>query len=378
VLTKPRKRKKGISAVLHGPAFAVVRAIAGLSQVCGLENSSRAVQSLGGAYANAPFNRKRLQKAKESIAWCFPQFDQARIEATAVESFRHLFSLAAELTWTPRFITADAYPFHIEMGDLAPSVERMVRSGPTILVTGHCGNWELLGTVLALLGFPIHAIYRPLDMKPLDDWMLRTRMAKGLTLVNKFGAANRFDDILHAGKPLGFIADQNAGDRGLFVPFFNRLASSYKAIALLAMRHNAPVVCGHAQRLSPGEIAAGATNEGDVSRCFRYRLASYDVISPDDWEGQPDPAFYITARYRRAIESMVRAAPEQYLWMHRAWKSRPPHERAETSDEPLKAFPSRLREKLEQLPWMTQADLEIIIERSARDAAEARQAANPR
>lgn len=366
-----RKRKRKLPPVLHGPVFAAVRAVAGLTQVCGLDNSSRALHSLGAAFALSPLSRKRFIKAQESIAWCFPDFDEQRVHDVAVESFRHLFALAAELTWTPRFITADAYPFHIEMGDISPTLIRLIKGGPSVLVTGHCGNWELLGTVLALLGFPMHAIYRPLDMKPLDDWMYRTRTAKGMTLVSKFGAANEFDDIMHAGHPLGFIADQNAGDRGVFVPFFNRLASSYKAIALLAMRHNAPVLCGHAQRLLPSESAGNP----DVSSSFRYRLSAYDIITPDDWENQPDPAFYITARYRRAIENMVRAAPEQYLWMHRAWKSRPPHERADDTAEPAKEFPHRLRAKLEQLPWMTQADLETIIDRSNRDAAEARQSA---
>ena len=367
------KRRKGIPRVLHGPAFALVRAIAAVTQVCGLEGSSRAVRRAGELFAHSPFNRERLAKAKQSIARCFPEFDERRVEDTAIESFRHLFQLAAELTWTPRFISSDAYPYHIEMGPLAGALKELARGGPTVLVTGHCGNWELLGTVLAMLGFPVHAVYRPLDMKPLDDWMYRTRIAKGLTLVSKFGAAADFDDIIRANKPLGFIADQNAGDRGVFVPFFNRLASSYKAIALLAIRHNASVICGHAGRVPPGDSSANE-NPGDVSRSFRYRLSAYDVIRPDDWADQPDPAFYITARYRRAIEMMVRATPEQYLWMHRAWKSRPPHERTEPGETgPVKEFPARLRAKLEQLPWMTQRDLEIIIERSRLDAAEVRE-----
>lgn len=367
------RRRKGIPRALHGPAFALVRAIAGVTQVCGLEGSSRAVRRAGEIYARSPVNRNRLAKARQSIARCFPEFSPQRVEDTAVESFRHLFQLGAELTWTPRFISSDAYPYHIEMGPLAEALKELARGGPTVLVTGHCGNWELLGTILAMLGFPVHAVYRPLDMKPLDDWMYRTRIAKGLTLVSKFGAAAEFDDIMRASKPLGFIADQNAGDRGIHVPFFNRLASSYKAIALLAIRHNASVICGHAARVRPSK-SPGAESGGDVSCSFRYRLAAYDVIRPNDWADQPDPAFYITARYRRAIEMMVRDTPEQYLWMHRAWKSRPPHERSEPGETgPFKAFPPRLRAKLEQLPWMTQRDLDAIIERSAQDAAEVRQ-----
>lgn len=363
--TPGRRRKKGIPAPLHGPVFAAIRAVSALTHVAGIEPSSRVIRRLGSAYALAPFNRARLARARDSIAWCFPDWTPRRVHDCAVESHRHLFSLAAELTWTPRFITDDGYPFYIELGEMGRGLEELVRGGPSVLVTGHCGNWELLGFTLAMLGFPMHAVYRPLDLKPLDEWMYRTRSLRGLTLVDKFGAASQFDSIMHHGEPLAFIADQNAGDRGVFVPFFNRLASTYKAIALLAIRHDAPVVCGHARRVRPDSASTP-----DASTSFRYRIDITDVIRPNDWADRPDPAFYITARYRRAIELMVRSAPEQYLWMHRAWKSRPPHER---SDRDREGFPPRLREKLEQLPWMTQHDLDAIIARSERDAALARE-----
>lgn len=96
---------------------------------------------------------------------------------------------------------------------------------------------------------------------------------------------------------------------------------------------------------------------------MRYRIEIEDRIDPEEWEGQPDPLFYITARYRRAIEQSVRKAPEQYLWMHRIWKSRPLHERCD------KPFPSLLRAKLEALPWMTQGELDSIIHQSDLDRA---------
>ena len=99
---------------------------------------------------------------------------------------------------------------------------------------------------------------------------------------------------------------------------------------------------------------------------MRYAAEVVDVFGPEDWNAQPDPLFYITARYRRAMEEMVRRAPEQYLWMHRIWRSRPAHEKHK------KPFPDHLRAKLAQLPWMTGEELERIVERSARDATELR------
>ena len=94
------------------------------------------------------------------------------------------------------------------------------------------------------------------------------------------------------------------------------------------------------------------------------RFDIHDVIRPEDWKDQPDPLFYITARYRRSIEMMVRTAPEQYFWMHRVWKSRPKHERLRRD------FPESLRRKLLDLPWMDEAEVERIEAQSMRDIEE--------
>jgi KDO2-lipid IV(A) lauroyltransferase len=131
------------------------------------------------------------------------------------------------------------------------------------------------------------------------------------------------------------------------VPFFGRLASAYKSIGLLAMRYDVPIVCGQARRLGSH---------------MRYEISANDLILPEEWKQQPDPLYYITARYTRAIEGMVRNAPEQYLWIHRRWKTRPRYEREG------KPMPKRMVRKLRELPWMTDAELGLIIERSEKYA----------
>jgi len=166
---------------------------------------------------------------------------------------------------------------------------------------------------------------------------VQVRRRRGLHLITKWNATARMQEVLEGAGALAFVADQNAGDKGLFVPFFNRLASTYKSIGLLAITHRVPIVCGYAHRLSPG---------------YRFEIGVTDLIEPEDWSGQPDPLYYVTARYMRAIEKMVRRRPEQYLWSHRRWKSRP---RFECMKQPMT---SALRERLEALPWMDDATLE--------------------
>lgn len=286
-------------------------------------------------------NRRRSERARRNVAASFPQFSPARVEEVVERSWQHMLQLfLVDSLAGPKLLTADGWPTYVELGTVRAALPYVSRGHPAIMISGHVGNWEMLATLFGMLGFPIHALARPIDNPLINSWLLGMREAKGARIVTKWGALPVVQEILDRGELAAFIADQNAGDQGLFVPFFGRLASSYKSIGLLAMRHEVPIIAGMAQRLG-GE--------------FRFRIEVVDVITPEQWTDQPDPLFYITARYNRAIEQMVRRAPEQYIWVHRRWKSRPRHERLG------RPFPPKLIAKLRQLPWMTQAELDRIV-----------------
>lgn len=349
----------------HTPIYAFARAAIAAFQIFPVEQNLRTMRSVGEAIATAPWNRKRVQRAVDNLAWCFPEWSPERVNDAAVEAYRRLFALAIEMAYTPRLITRDGWTDRVRLGHFGPALESLIRGGPTLLITGHCGNWEVLGYTLAELGFPMHALYRPLDLKPLDRWVRETRAGAGLELLDKFGAGHRLPEILKKGEPVAFIADQNAGDRGIFVPFFNRLASAYKSIGLMAIRYDTPIICGGARSV-PRWSGEGSPYPTVPGADFHYEIDVTDVIYPEDWKSHEDPLFYITARYRRAIEMMVRRAPQQYLWMHRYWKSRPSFEMEG------KPFPPRLREKILSLPWTTPESLARLEEQSARDSEAAR------
>jgi KDO2-lipid IV(A) lauroyltransferase len=171
--------------------------------------------------------------------------------------------------------------------------------------------------VLATLGFETTSIARPLDNPHVNRWLLGVREKQGQKIVAKKGATSEVTEVLGGHGTVGFIADQNAGSKGIFVDFFGRKASTYKSIGLLAMEYEVPVVVGYARRL------------GDR---FRFEVGVQDVIYPDDWKDQPDPLRYITQRYTKGIEDFVRADPGQYLWVHRRWKTRPKGETPEAFD----------------------------------------------
>ena len=343
--------------------------------VMGLEPALAAARGLARIYPT--LQRSRFERATRNLRDAYPDWDEAKVHDYALRSYAHVFQLGVELAYAPRLITEDGFLKHLILSDIRPSLTALLSTRPCILISAHVGNWELIGYSISMLGFPMHAVYRPLDLEPFDRWVRETRARRGLGLVSKFGAVKALPPVLAAGYPVGLVADQSGGDRGIFAPFFGRLTSTYKSIGLLALQTGATLVCGMARRLREGEPfpegpwqGTHASDAGyaarDGSPSLRYAVELVDQFGPEDWTGRPDPLFYLTARYRRAIEMMVRAAPEQYFWMHRIWRSRPAHERLG------KPFPPGLREKLAALPWMTSGDVEAVVERSARDAAEVR------
>lgn len=352
-----------------GLIYGAIRGAIGTFTVGDPDTTLAFARRAGRAFAGAPFNRKRLQRAVDNLSEAFPDWAEQRKREFAIRGYEHLCMLGVEIALAGRLLSHDSWADRATVHNLGGALRRLTAGGPVILVTGHVGNWEMTGLLLALLGFKVHALYRPLDLQPMDAWVRRTRSRRGLFLVDKFGATRQLPEVLARAEHAGFVADQNAGVRGLFVPFCGRLASTYKAIGLMATRFKAPVVVGWAQRTGdvaphPHARAHAAAGLEPTPRALHFDMRIEDTFGPEDYLSRPDPLFYITARYRRALEQAVRHAPEQTLWMHRFWKSRPKHE------VEGKPFPALLERKLRELPWMTEQQLEHIKARSARDAAE--------
>ena len=286
----------------------------------------------------------RLTRARDNVQRSFPQWTREQAHRTATDSIKHLFRLAlVDAMQMDQFIHPDQWWNYVDMREAGTAHQTLIGEQPAIMVTGHLGNWELMGYTLSMLGVRLHAIARPLDNPLLNRWLLGIREAWGLHVLTKFGASQEMQAILERGEHLGFIADQNAGDRGMFVPFFGRLASAYKSIALLAITQNLPVVVAAAFRTAPG---------------LHYQWRVQEVIEPHQWADVDDPVYWLTARYTWGLEQLVRSEPSQYLWLHRRWKSRPRHERDGV------AMPALLEGRIQGLDWLSDDERLAIIEHS--------------
>jgi len=303
------------------------------------ETAMRAAAALGRCVAG--FDHRHRHRAEQNLSSSFPHLGKKQISGLAVGSFEHLAQLVVEMCFMPRMMTADNWSKRTTLSGVSQAIDVLNSNRGAILVTGHLGNWEILGHLLTVLGYRIEAVARPMDNPWINDWLIGVRQRRGLRIITKWNASDRLLEVLGGGGTLGFIADQNAGKKGLFVPFFGRLASTYKSIGLLAITQNVPIICGYARRVPPG---------------YRYEFGVVDVIEPIQWAGVEDPLYYVTARYMHAIELMIHRCPEQYLWMHKRWKSRP---RFETLGQPM---PGTLKDKLQALPWIAPEMMDRLTE----------------
>ncbi len=263
-------------------------------------------------------DRKHRERALANLRRSFPGLTPRQHEKLARHSMRQMVMLAVEMLFTTRLIRLDTWASYCELQNFTEVLQLLLKPNQgLIMLTGHYGNWEILGYVLATLGFETTSVARPLDNPYLNEWVMGVRERQGQKIVGKKGATTEVTDVLDRNGVVGFIADQNAGSKGLFVDFFGRKASTYKSIGLLAMRYEVPVVIGYARR---------------VEGRFQFQVGVQDVIYPADWKSQEDALRYITQRYTKGIEDVIRDEPGQYLWLHRRWKTRPKGEEPEAYD----------------------------------------------
>ena len=186
----------------------------------------------------------------------------------------------------------------------------MARWGRALILTGHLGNWELLALAPKLSGFPTTIVARPLDSPWLRPFANAIRQKAGTVLLDKRGALREAFIALRQGHLVGILLDQNASRReGIFVPFFGYPACTSRSMGLLALRTQTPVLPVFIRRSQRG----------------RHTVVIYPPLEAPSEGSDEDKVAALTARCNVAIEVAIRAAPEQWFWVHDRWRTRPDH-----------------------------------------------------
>ena len=255
------------------------------------------------------FNRRHRQVALENLSFAFPELSPAARATLVQDCYRHFATMIVEIIRLPRLLHRRTLGHYVQHGREFQQVFDWIHQGrPLIVVSGHLGNWEVLSYVAGLFGCYGASVARRLDNAYLHRFITRFRSKAGQVLLDKSGDGRRMVDFLRRGSWLAFVADQDAGPRGVFVDFFGRPASTFKSIAQLSLEYAAPVVVMGAVR---------------IGQPMSYWLCVEDVIEPEAYRAARDAVRSITQRYTGALERMVRRHPEQYFWLHRRWKHQP-------------------------------------------------------
>lgn len=318
----------------------------------------------------------RRTVAERQIAAAFPDRPRRWVRSTARAAYRHFGRELAEVgRLDPRRPgRIDDVVDRVDGADRLGSVcRRAVEEGPggAVLVAGHLGNWEVGLAALGATDLPVSVVVKPQRNRGVDALVRRRRRALGVTPIEMGRAAREAPAALRSGRIVVLAADQDALQRGVFVPFLGRPASTHRGPAALSLALDVPLLYAAVLREGSGWRAlaervdrqglrgaasrpagrAGATGGAGAAGSARATgtdgAAGDDEASgarPDAGGGGPpetegaaergrargrenlpkrERVRSLTRRWVALLEREVRKRPEQYLWFHRRWKTRP-------------------------------------------------------
>ncbi|HVG30080.1 MAG TPA: lysophospholipid acyltransferase family protein [Pyrinomonadaceae bacterium] len=301
--------------------YAAVRALLGVLGLLPL----RAAVALGrgtghAAYALAGGLRRT---GLRNLRLAFPEMGEAERRRTLRRSMVGLGRQLGYFSHFPR-MTAEDLRGLVEYDGIEILHEAQARGRGIIFLTAHLGAWEVLSFAHSALYNPISFMVRRLDNPRVEELTDRVRTRFGNRSIDKKMAARSALKLLREGGTLGILADLNTQPHeGVFVPFFGRPACTTSGIAVLALRTDASV------------IPVVAPWHEERGRYVFHGSPIVELVRTGDHESDVEVN---TARFTAAVEAQIRKYPDQWLWIHKRWKTRPAGEPDLYGKELVKEF----------------------------------------
>ena len=255
---------------------------------------------------------KRLRETGlRNLQLAFPEeSDAARTETLRIV-YRNLGYQLAEFCQMPSY-TPELAQRLIRYDGLENYLAARDEGKGVLVLTGHLGAWELSSFHHSLQGYPMGMVIRRLDNPLVDEFVNRIRCLHGNKVLHKDDFARGLISSMRSGETVGILMDTNmTPPQGVFVLFFNHMACTASGMARVALKTGAAVV--------PGFLLWEQSEQRYVLR-FGPRI---ELVDTGDAE---QDAIANTAKFTAVIEAYIRRYPDQWLWMHRRWKTRPPGE----------------------------------------------------
>jgi KDO2-lipid IV(A) lauroyltransferase len=248
----------------------------------------------------------------QNLQIAFPELngDERRVIIRAM--WEHLLLMGVEVALARRKIRDFNWTDHIRLVNAEPLLSLLHQDRPVILVTGHFGNFEIGGFSLGVLTYPSHSVARTLDNPYLNRFIKEFRESTGQFLIAKKGGAMEITRVLEHNGLMALLVDQWAGRKeGYIVNFFDKPTTTFKAIAILSLRFNAPIVVCYPVRQK---------DENDRFQMLHFEMHITEILDPLNLPPDIQNAKEITQWFTDALEAGIRQCPEQYWWLHRRWK----------------------------------------------------------
>jgi KDO2-lipid IV(A) lauroyltransferase len=293
-----RERRHALEAAVAAVVAAVVRR---------LPRSSVLALGRGLGRAWGALDRRHLQVAADNLRRAFPEWDEARVLATARAVYAHFGAVVLDLLWMAGRPAEEL----LALADLE-GVEHLQRARAAgrgvVSPSAHLGNWEIQAAASVPKVGTVAMIARPLDNPVLDRRLNGLRTSTGNTVIYKQKALAQVLKTIRGGGIVAILIDQNTQAKdGIFVSFFGRPACTTTVAAALALKTGCAIV---------------------PVRCLLQKNGRYRMVygPPVEWRGsgrREEDVAGLTQHLTSIIEGWVRETPEQWLWLHRRWKTTP-------------------------------------------------------
>ena len=238
------------------------------------------------------------------------EMDEQELRDLAHAFYRNLGMTLMEFLAFPRLKQADFLDL-VEMNGREYFTRTVKEGGGALLVSGHFGNWELLGARVAAEGHGVSFIVKEQTNARVDRLQNDIRRRAGIGTIRAGGTSIReMIRALRRKELIGLVGDQDAGPEGYFTEFLGRQAAVFRGTAYFAWKLKIPIVTGYIFRQPDGRHIV------EIGPPF---------AAEQDWDEETAVA-RLTEIHVKRLEAAIRKAPEQYFWLHRRWKTRPPGE----------------------------------------------------
>ena len=273
---------------------------------------AKAATALGMAIGAFAYRRLKIRRevALDNLKQAFPEKSPGEIEKIALDSYRHWGGVGAEYARLPRF-NRRYYEKYIKL-EGREALNAAVQGGKGgLVISGHYGNWEMIGASASVEGYKVTYVVASQSNKLVDKMMDDVRKFHGIEIWKTREAPRGMLKSLKNNRLIAIMIDQDAGKECVFVDFFGKKASTHRGPAVFHLKTGAPLM---------------------MSSCVRQKGPQYlmkfeEIVLPDFQGTREEINTQIMQYLSELLEAQIRRHPEQYFWMHKRWKTRPPEEK---------------------------------------------------